>query len=120
MIFYYFIGYIAVLLAATGQILLKIGSGKDGINLRIIQLNVWVFLGFWAMGFSLLLNVRALSVVPLRDMAFIMPTIYFLVPVFSKIFLKEQLGRRVVIGTLVMILGIILFNIPSSIVFNLS
>jgi drug/metabolite transporter (DMT)-like permease len=117
MIFYYVIGYIAVLLAAAGQILLKIGSGKEGTNLGIILLNVWVVLGLGAMVFSILLNVRALSVVPLRDMAFIMPTIYFLVPLFSKIFLKEQLGRRVVIGTLIMITGIILFNLPSSIMF---
>ncbi len=105
--------YIAVFMAAIGQIMLKIGSGKDGYNLGIIQLNIWVVSGLGAMVLSMLLNVRALSVVPLRDMAFIMPTIYILVPLFSKIFLKEQMGRRVVVGTLIMITGIIIFNIPS-------
>jgi len=113
MIFFYVIMYVAVLLAAAGQILLKIGSGKKGVNILFIQLNLWVGLGLTAMIFSMLLNVRALSVVPLRDMAFIMPTIYIIVPLFSKIFLNEQIRPRVVVGTIVMILGIVLFNLPT-------
>lgn len=117
MIFYYVIMYAAVLLAAAGQILLKIGSGKKGVNIICIQLNMWVGLGFIAMIFSMLLNVRALSVVPLRDMAFIMPTIYIIVPLLSKIFLNEQIRPRVVVGTIVMILGIALFNLPMRIFF---
>ena len=107
---FYIIMYVAVFMAAIGQILLKIGSEASGINLGIIQLNIWIISGLGAMVISMLLNVRALSVVPLRDMSFIMPTIYILVPLLSKIFLKEHIGLRVVVGTLIIITGIILFN----------
>jgi drug/metabolite transporter (DMT)-like permease len=110
--FFYLLIYIAVFLAAAGQIMLKIGSGAGGIDLGIIRLNFWVCLGLGAMVFSMLLNVRALSVVPLRDMAFILPTVYVLVPLFSRIFLKEQLGRRTIIGTMILIAGVVIFNIP--------
>jgi drug/metabolite transporter (DMT)-like permease len=53
-----------------------------------------------------------MSVVPLRDMAFILPAVYVLVPLFSKIFLKERFGKQTIIGTLIMVVGIVIFNIP--------
>ena len=115
MIFYYGLLYLAVLSAAMGQIFLKIGSsakGAKGINVFGLRLNLWVLMGVCAMIMSILLSVRGMSMVPLRDMAFILPSVYFLVPVFSRIFLKERLGHRTIIGTLILIIGVILFNIP--------
>lgn len=112
MTIFYLIMYLAVLLAATGQVLLKIGAGANGLNLGVMRLNIWVIFGLGAMVLSMLLNVRGLSVVPLRDMAFILPTVYIAVPFFSRIFLKERLKRRTLIGTLIMIAGIVVFNIP--------
>lgn len=112
MIFFYLMAYIAVFLAAAGQVMLKIGLSAGGIDLGIIRFNTWIAMGLGAMVLSMLLNVRALSVVPLRDLAFIMPTIYIIVPLLSKIFLKEQMGYRAAIGTFIMIAGIVLFNFP--------
>ena len=112
MIFFYIIMYIAIFMAAAGQVMLKLGAGAGGIDLAVIRVNIWVILGLGAMVLSMLLNVRGLSVVPLRDMAFILPTVYIAVPVFSRIFLKERLGRRTILGTLILFLGIVLFNIP--------
>lgn len=111
--FFYLLIYIAVFLAAAGQVLLKIGSGAKGIKLLgIIWLNVWVILGLGAMMLSMLFSVRGLSVVPLRDMAFILPTVYVLVPLFSRVFLKERLGRRTILGTGILIAGVVIFNVP--------
>lgn len=109
---YYAIIYLAVFLAAAGQILLKQGSGRGGLDLMILRLNRRVALGLGAMAMSMLLNVRALSVVPLRDMAFILPTVYILVPLFAHFFLRERLNRRTIIGTVIIIAGVILFNLP--------
>jgi drug/metabolite transporter (DMT)-like permease len=114
--FYIFI-YLAVVLAAAGQILLKQGSGRGGLNLGILRLNSWVALGLLAMTLSMLLSVRALSVIPLRDLAFILPTVYILVPLFARIFLGERMSRQTIFGTVVIILGVILFNLPMPRVF---
>jgi len=111
--FFYLILFLAVILAAAGQVMLKFGAGVGGLDLGIIRLNVWVILGLGAMVMSMLLSVRGLSVVPMRDMAFILPTVYVLVPVFSRIFLKERLNGRTVFGTVIMIAGIFIFNMPT-------
>lgn len=112
MIFYYAIIFLAVFLAAAGQILFKIGAGSGGVDMKFFHINKWVIMGLVTMVFSMLLNVRGLSVVPLRDMAFILPSLFIIVPLFSRIFLKERVGKRTIAGTVILVLGIILFNIP--------
>lgn len=106
-------------MAAIGQILLKYGTGKEKIYGKpsVLRINLWVWSGLVCMVLSMLLNVRALSVVPLRDMAFILPTGYILVPLLAWIFLKEGIPRRTLLGTAIMILGMILFNLPFSQIF---
>lgn len=112
MTFSYLLLSLAVILAAAGQVLLKKGAGSGGLNLVILRLNIWVVLGLFGMVLSMLLNLKALFIVPLRDMAFILPTVYIMVPLFSRLFLKEELNSRIIIGTAILILGIVLFNIP--------
>ncbi len=112
MLSYYLLAYMAVLLAATGQILLKQGAGKAGLNLIVLSLNRWVTLGLGIMVLAMLLNVRALSVIPLKDLAFILPTAYILTPVLAHFLLKEQLNCRTIAGTAVIIAGMIIFNWP--------
>jgi drug/metabolite transporter (DMT)-like permease len=109
---FYVMLYFSVILAAAGQVLLKFGVGAGGLDLGILRLNRWIFLGMCAMVLCVFISVRGLSVVPLRDLAFILPAVYIAVPVFSRIFLKEKIKRRTIIGTLIMIAGSIVFNIP--------
>lgn len=111
-IFFYIILYASVLLGAAGQIMLKLGAGAGGLNLGLLRINTWVVLGLGAMVLSILLSVRGLSVVPLRDLVFILPTVYIAVPLLAHIFLKETLSYRTLIGTLIIIIGIVVFNIP--------
>lgn len=113
MSFYYGLMYASVLLGAVGQVLLKLGAGGNGRRLWFLRLNGWIMLGLTAMVAAMLLSVRGLSVVPLRDMAFILPTVYIAVPLFSRIFLKERLPPRVLGGTGILIIGIVVFNILS-------
>ncbi len=109
--------YIAVLMAAIGQIMLKIGSGRGGIDFKLLRLNIFVATGFVAMLVSMLLSVRALSIVPLRDMAFILPAVYVLVPLFARIFLKEQIPKQTIAGTLIIVAGITVFHLPMGTLF---
>ena len=112
MTLYYILLYMAALLAAAGQVMLKLGAAGGGLDIIIIRLNIWIALGLGAMVMSMLLTVRGLSIVPLRDLAIILPAVYIAVPVFSKIFLKENLSRHIVIGTLIIVAGIAMFNLP--------
>lgn len=111
MVKYYVMIYIAMFSAACGQVLLKKGALPSVTRKCGPALNGWVILGLGAMILSMLLNVRGLRYVPLRDMVFILPTTYILVPIFSWAFLKEPIGRRTLIGTCIIMIGILLFNI---------
>ncbi|SMP72084.1 hypothetical protein SAMN06295888_11878 [Desulfonatronum zhilinae] len=109
---YYLILYLAITMAAAGQVLLKHGADKGGLNLGILRLNLWVVLGFLAMGGSMLMGIRALSVVPLRDMAFILPAVFIFVPVFARVFLGERISRATMIGTMIILAGMVVFHLP--------
>jgi drug/metabolite transporter (DMT)-like permease len=109
---YYILIYIAIVLAAAGQVMLKMSSNRKGFKLLTFNLNLWVPLALVFMILSMFLSVRALKVVPLRDMAFILPTVYILVPLFARIFLKERLHRQTIIGTFIIIIGMLIFNLP--------
>ncbi len=108
----YLLLYIAITLAAAGQVLLKHGAGRGGLDVGILRLNLWVVLGLGAMVGSMLLSVRALSVVPLRDVAFILPAVFILVPVFAWLFLGERISRATVIGTVIILVGMVAFHLP--------
>lgn len=117
MTFYYTIIFVAVVLGVAAQLLLKIGAVRSGLNIGIMVLNTSVAIGLGLMVLSMLLSVRALNVIPLRDMAFILPSAYILIPFFSHLFLKERISRRTLVGTLIVIIGMVLFNMPTNGVF---
>lgn len=112
MLKYYILLYLAVILAAVGQIFLKIGANREGIRFLALYINPWVAIGLASMVGSMLLNLKGLHQVPLKDMAFILPSVYILVPLLAKIFLKEQYSKQTMMGTLIIFLGIVIFNLP--------
>jgi len=99
--------YLAVLFAAISQIFLKLGIGKKSIVLFIIPINIFILFGLIMMLTSLMFSIRALSILPLREMAFITPIVYVLVPIFSYFFLKENISRRTIIGTFIIVVGMV-------------
>lgn len=111
---YYFLAVSAVLAACFGQILFKYGTARKGISLAGINFNRWILLGGIAMMVSVTFNIKALHVVPLRDMAFITPLSYVIVPLLSRLFLKEKLYHRLVIGTILIVAGVIIFLFPTA------
>lgn len=103
---YYLLAYLAVFVAAVAQIILKIGSTK---HKRLF--NIFTLSGLIGMIISLGLSFTALAVLPLREMAFISPIIFILVPFFSHFILKEKISHRTFYGTGLILLGSILFNL---------
>ena len=109
---YYFLLYLAMILGAGAQVMLKVGSrrlhGDCGFFRR--YLDPYFVAGLAVMVVATLLNVKGLRHVPLKDMAFILPTIYVMTPIFAHLFLGERLGRRTLIGFVLVVVGVRIFN----------
>ncbi len=109
----YLIIYFSLVLTAFAHLLLKIGVSVDPTVTGLKKYcHPYIISGYILMILAVVMNIRGLRHVPLRDLAFILPFIYVLVPMLSAIFLKERMTYSKVKGTLLIIIGSIIFNIP--------
>lgn len=104
--------YMAVGCASLGQLFMKVGAIRPTRSIVGLRVNAWMFLGLAFMGLSVLLSVLGMRVVPLRDIAAIIPLAYVFVPLLSRFFLKESLKSRTIVGTACIVFGMIVFNVP--------
>lgn len=109
---YYASLYIAVALASIGQLLLKAGAMRETKVLLGVRFNALIILGILLLGGSVVLSVLGMQVVPLRDVAAIIPLAYVFVPLLSRAILKEPLTKKVIVGTMFIVIGMVLFNTP--------
>lgn len=108
---YYLLAFTAITLTGFAQLFLKVGASRGGFDLRERRAHPMLLLGLGTLAIAMLLNVRSLSVLPLRALAFISPVAYILTPLLAGLFLGEKLSRNVVLGTVVVIVGMIVFNL---------
>jgi len=114
----YLILGISILLAVTGQLLMKKGMmlfGTFSVTQLIHKLipmfmNPYVFFGFAAFGLSSIFWLVVLSRMELSLVYPMVSVAYVLVAIFSWIFFKENLTAIRVAGILVIILGVILIS----------
>jgi uncharacterized membrane protein len=106
---------VGVIFAALGQVSWKLGMTQVGqsstlnfAGLSTILLNPLVLLGFIMYGLSAIFWLIALSK---KDLSYVYPFIsltYILVLLLSSLVLKESIGVNKVIGTLIIIIGLII------------
>jgi drug/metabolite transporter (DMT)-like permease len=106
---------IGVIFAAFGQVSWKLGMNQAGqlaalnfASLSTVLLNPYVLLGFVMYGLSAFFWLIALSK---KDLSFVYPFIsltYILVLVLSSLVLKESIGANKLVGTLIIIVGLII------------
>jgi uncharacterized membrane protein len=104
-----------VIFAALGQVSWKLGMNQAGqlatfnsVALSGVVLNPYVLLGFVMYGLSTIFWLIALS---RKDLSFVYPFIsltYILVLVLSSLVLKENIGVNKLVGTLIIIIGLII------------
>jgi len=104
-----------VTLAAIGQVSWKMGMNQAGqltalnfATLSTVLLNPYVLLGFVLYGLGTIFWLIALSK---KDLSFVYPFIsltYILVLVLSSLVLKENIGINKIIGTIIIITGLII------------
>jgi len=106
---------IGVIFAAFGQVSWKLGMNQSGhlenlgfAALTGVILNPFVLLGLVMYGLSTIFWLIALSK---KDLSFVYPFIsltYVLVLVLSSLVLKESIGLNKLVGTIIIIIGLII------------
>ena len=106
---------IGIIFAAFGQVSWKLGMNQAGqlaalnlATLSTVLLNPYVLLGFVMYALSTIFWLIALSK---KELSFVYPFIsltYIIVLVLSSLVLKESMGVSKLVGTLIIIIGLII------------
>ncbi len=111
MLKFFLIFLVSVLISSISQIILKKSAARKYDSLIKEYLNVRV-IGAYSMFFlSTLLTMYAYTGVPLTLGALLESAGYIYIPLLSFIFLKEKITPRMVVGSLSIICGIIIYNL---------
>ena len=97
----------SVLIASISQIFLKKGSENN----KSLFFNKYTIIGYVILVISTLCTVTAYKKVDLSMGVLLESLSYIFVPLLSYFILKESISNRKIIGMLVIILGIVIFNI---------
>ena len=103
---------LSVLIAGIAQMILKkaadANKSKGGIGKFV---NCGVISGYAIMLLASLLNVFALKYMELKIMPVIDAISYIYVPILSYVLLKEKITKKVILGAVFIIIGIVFFSI---------
>jgi drug/metabolite transporter (DMT)-like permease len=104
--------YAGVLLTAIGQMFLKYGAIRKRNKNRYAKFyNPYTIIGYGSFITVAFLNLFALQKIELIELVFIIPMSYVIV-LFGSVFLfHEKLNKKQLIGFIILILGIIIFNL---------
>ncbi len=105
--------FLSVFLTAFAQILLKMSANDRVAGRSFALMGSKLVMGYGLLILALVLNVYGLRYVPLSHMAFILPATFILVPVLSKVFLAERLSLQYYFGSLLILVGALVFNLSS-------
>jgi len=101
----------AVFIAACSQILLKKAATKEYKNLLSEYLNLRVISAYMLFGISAATSMYALRHISLTLAVILESTGYVFVAGLSWVFLREKLSLRRIFGILLILIGIIIFNL---------
>lgn len=112
MIRYWLIALLGTLLTGASQTLLKVGArrakGKPWFRLYGQPMVVFAYTLFLV---TMLLNLSAYSVLPLKFATALLPFNFIFVGLFSWAFLGEHLTHRQMAGVGLILLGVLVFNL---------
>lgn len=107
------IAFIAVILTAFAQVLLKSGANMNRQNDSIVKqyLNLHVILGYSLFLIVTIINVYAYRILPLNYAIILLPFTFIFVTLFSVLFFKESLTKKQLISFLIIVSGVIIYNL---------
>ena len=110
---YYAIAVVAVFITAFCQILLKLGAmhGKKRNSLVFSYLNIYTTSGYFLLFVVTLMNTYAYTHIELKIATILMPSTFVLVALLAFTMLNEKISKNQLVGSAIIIVGIIVFNI---------
>ena len=102
---------LGVVIASFSQVLLKKGAMRPHISFIRDYLNAPVIIGYAMMFLSVLAAMFAYRGLPMMTVPIIEALGFVLVPVLSFFFFKEKFTRSKFIGIVIIIAGVIIYNI---------
>ena len=110
----YYIAIIsAIVLTSVAQLILKkaaLVSNKKSFSI-FSYLNIYSVVSYALFVIVTLLNLYALKKIQVKEMVIFLPLTYLIIPIFSYLLFKEKIGKQHILGILVIITGIIIFNL---------
>ena len=101
----------AVLIASVSQVLLKISANREHESHLKEYLNRYVILGYFLFVFSTVLVILGYKGLPLKAGPILESIGYVFVLILSSFIFKDKITKNTIIGTVLIICGIIVFNI---------
>jgi small multidrug resistance pump len=111
MVKYFVFMIISVVLASISQLLLKSSANKQHKSLLREYLNFPVMTGYSLLVVSTILTIMAFKGLDYKNAPVLESLGYVFILILCRVFLKEKLTKRRIIGNLVIIAGIIVFYI---------
>ncbi len=101
---------ISVFVASCSQILLKLSASEEHEVFWKEYVNLKVMLGYGMMVCSTVLTILALRGMDYKKEAIIESVGYLFVMILGRIFLKEKITRKKLIGNFLILFGILVFH----------
>lgn len=101
---------VSAFLAAVSQILLKVSAGKIYRNALMEYLNPWVISGYFLLLSTTVINLFAYKKIEYKYGAIMETLAFVFVILFSRILFKEKITKKKLFGSVLILVGIIVFN----------
>lgn len=108
---YVLLKILSVLIAAFSQLLLKKSANKKYDSVIKEYLNFLVIFGYGMFFISSILSVISLRGISISLSSIIESLSYIIVPILSYYVLKEKINKKQLLGMVIIIVGIIIFNL---------
>ena len=107
---YYLIMLLSVTVASLSQILLKKSALKQYDSFIKEYVNLYVIIGYGMLFGSMILTIIAYSGVEFKIVPVMESVGYIIVMILSLVFFQEKITKKKAIGTLLILAGVIIFN----------
>jgi drug/metabolite transporter (DMT)-like permease len=101
----------SALLAALSQVLLKLSANKKHGSFWEEYLNVQVIVGYGLLLLTMFMNIFAYRGIEYKFGPILNSLSYVFVAFFGMVLLKEKLSKQKAIGLIMIILGVVVFNL---------
>ena len=106
---YWLVLFLAVVVSASSQMLLKQGASKKYDSVVREYLNPWVISGYALMILSTLCIIYAYRGVAYKNGAIIESLGYILIMLFSRLLFQEKITKKKLAGNLIILMGVLVF-----------